>query len=112
MVGFLLQWPTLPTLVMFPFLVIVYRRLASSEERSVRREFADVWDDYAAATPRFIPRPPATQTPAPPPRHRSGGPIDRPGGGAPPGEIGRSSWRDRCQYVQHTVVAVYFKKKI
>src|SRR3546814_1463049 len=70
---------------MFPFLVIVYRRLASSEERSVRREFADVWDDYAAATPRFIPRPPATQPPAPPTRHRSGGQIDRPGVGAHPG---------------------------
>src|SRR3546814_12920112 len=85
MVGFLLQWPTLPTLVMFPFLVIVYRRLASSEERSVRREFADVWDDYAAAPPRFIPRPPATQPPAPPTRHRSAGQIDRPGVGAHPG---------------------------
>src|SRR3546814_12421160 len=85
MVGFLLQWPTLPTLVMFPFLVIVYRRLASSEERSVRREFADVWDDYAAATPRFIPRPPATQPPAPPPRPRRGRPIDRPGARAHPG---------------------------
>ncbi len=26
LVGFLLQWPTIPTLVMFPVLVFVYRR--------------------------------------------------------------------------------------
>jgi protein-S-isoprenylcysteine O-methyltransferase Ste14 len=56
MVGFLLQWPTLPTLVMFPILVVVYRRLAIREEREVRAHFADAWDTYATATPRFIPR--------------------------------------------------------
>ena len=56
MVGFLLQWPTLPTLVMFPILVVVYRRLAVSEERSVRAEFRAAWDAYAAVTPRFLPR--------------------------------------------------------
>ncbi len=56
MAGFLLQWPTLATLVMFPVLVAVYRRLALSEERSVRAEFPETWDDYAAVTPRFIPR--------------------------------------------------------
>jgi protein-S-isoprenylcysteine O-methyltransferase Ste14 len=56
MIGFLLQWPTLPTLVMFPILVVVYRRLAIREEREVRAHFADAWDTYATATPRFIPR--------------------------------------------------------
>ena len=56
MVGFLLQWPTLPTLVMFPVLVVVYRRLAASEERAVREAFGDAWDEYAARTPRFVPR--------------------------------------------------------
>ena len=56
MVGFLLQWPTLPTLVMFPVLVYVYRRLAIAEERETRRRFGDAWDDYAATTPRFLPR--------------------------------------------------------
>lgn len=64
MAGFLLQWPTVPTLVMFPILVVVYRRLATAEERSVRHEFPDTWDAYAAATPRFIPRRP-TLPPAP-----------------------------------------------
>lgn len=56
MVGFLLQWPTIPTLVMFPVLVLVYRRLAISEERETREHFGDEWDAYAARTPRFVPR--------------------------------------------------------
>jgi protein-S-isoprenylcysteine O-methyltransferase Ste14 len=55
MVGFLLQWPTLVTLAMFPVLVYVYRRLAMAEEAEVRREFGTAWDAYAAMTPRFIP---------------------------------------------------------
>ena len=33
MLGFLLQWPTLLTLVMFPILLIMYLRLAKTEER-------------------------------------------------------------------------------
>jgi protein-S-isoprenylcysteine O-methyltransferase Ste14 len=56
MVGFLLQWPTLPTLVMFPVLVAVYRRLAVNEERAVRANFGAEWNRYAAVTPRFVPR--------------------------------------------------------
>ena len=56
MFGFLLQWPTLVTLVMFPILVIVYVRLAHREEREVRQELGAVWAEYAARTPRFIPR--------------------------------------------------------
>lgn len=57
MVGFLLQWPTVPTLVMFPVLVAVYRHLAIGEEREVQQRFGAAWDDYAASTPRFIPHP-------------------------------------------------------
>ncbi len=56
MVGFLLQWPTLPTLVMFPILVLVYRRLAVHEEREVAERFGTNWNIYAVETPRFIPR--------------------------------------------------------
>ena len=55
MIGFLLQWPTIPTLVMFPVLVFVYRRLAVAEEREVRVRFGDAWDSYATRTPRFVP---------------------------------------------------------
>jgi len=56
MFGFLLQWPTLVTLVMFPILVTMYVSLARREERDVRAEFGDTWDRYAAHTPAFIPR--------------------------------------------------------
>ena len=56
MAGFLLQWPTLLTLAMFPVLALAYTRLARSEERDVRAEFGVDYDAYAAVTPRFIPR--------------------------------------------------------
>jgi len=56
MIGFLLQWPTLVTLVMFPILVVMYVRLAHREEREVEREFGEAWTAYAAQTPRWIPR--------------------------------------------------------
>ena len=56
MVGFLLQWPTLITLVMFPILVFVYVRLAHREEREVMAEFGDTYSRYASLTPGFIPR--------------------------------------------------------
>jgi protein-S-isoprenylcysteine O-methyltransferase Ste14 len=55
MVGFLLQWPTLLTLVMFPILVTMYVRLARREERDARATFGAEWDRYAANTPAFIP---------------------------------------------------------
>jgi protein-S-isoprenylcysteine O-methyltransferase Ste14 len=54
--GFLLQWPTLPTLIMFPALLYVYRHLAVREEREVRAAFGPAWDAYAERTPRFLPR--------------------------------------------------------
>jgi protein-S-isoprenylcysteine O-methyltransferase Ste14 len=56
MLGFLLQWPTLLTLVMFPILVWMYARLARREEREVRVALGDVYARYAAATPAFVPR--------------------------------------------------------
>jgi protein-S-isoprenylcysteine O-methyltransferase Ste14 len=56
MAGFLLQWPTLLTLIMFPILVTMYVRLARSEEREVLEEFGEEYADYAARTPAFLPR--------------------------------------------------------
>ena len=53
--GFLLQWPTLLTLVMFPVLVTMYVRLARREERDAAAEFGDVFRRYAEQTPAFIP---------------------------------------------------------
>jgi protein-S-isoprenylcysteine O-methyltransferase Ste14 len=56
MSGFLLQWPTLITLIMFPILLTVYARLARREEAEVRAEFGQAWNDYASRTPAFVPR--------------------------------------------------------
>lgn len=56
MFGFLLQWPTILTLVMFPFLVAMYVRLAHREEADARREFGAAFDAYAAVTPAWFPR--------------------------------------------------------
>lgn len=56
MFGFLLQWPTLLTLVMFPVLVVMYVRLAITEERDSDAAFGDAWRAYATVTPRFVPR--------------------------------------------------------
>jgi len=56
MTGFLLQWPTVITLIMFPILVTAYLRLARREEAGVRAVFGQAWDDYAARTPAFVPR--------------------------------------------------------
>jgi protein-S-isoprenylcysteine O-methyltransferase Ste14 len=56
MLGFLVQWPTLLTLAMFPVLVTMYVRLAIQEETDARATFADAWTRYAERTPRFLPR--------------------------------------------------------
>ena len=56
MIGFLFQWPTLLTLAMFPVLLIMYWRLALKEEREVEAQLGDVYRNYAAQVPRFIPR--------------------------------------------------------
>jgi methanethiol S-methyltransferase len=56
MFGFLLQWPTILTLVMFPVLVFMYVRLARLEEREAFSAFGRAYADYAAQVPAFFPR--------------------------------------------------------
>jgi len=56
MFGFLLQWPTIITLMMFPILVYMYRRLARQEDADAGKEFGQAWTEYASRTPAFIPR--------------------------------------------------------
>ena len=48
MFGFLLQWPTILTLAMFPVLTVMYVKLARSEERDARSEFGDTYANNAA----------------------------------------------------------------
>jgi protein-S-isoprenylcysteine O-methyltransferase Ste14 len=49
MFGFLLQWPTILTLLMFPVLIYMYLRLVRYEEKVMREAFGQ-------ATPAFVPR--------------------------------------------------------
>ncbi len=56
MFGFLLQWPTLLTLGMFPVLVFMYVRLARREEREVAAQFGAAYARYRQTTPAFFPR--------------------------------------------------------
>lgn len=55
MLGFLLQWPTILTLLMFPVLVFMYTRLARQEEREALKDFGEEYARYAAVTPAFFP---------------------------------------------------------
>ena len=55
LLGFLLQWPTLLTLLMFPVLLLMYGRLAITEEARMRDEHGAAYGAYAARTPRFLP---------------------------------------------------------
>ncbi len=54
--GFLLQWPTILTLAMFPLLVCMYVRLARFEELEAEARFGESYRRYAERTPAFIPR--------------------------------------------------------
>jgi methanethiol S-methyltransferase len=55
MFGFLLQWPTLITLVMFPVLVVVYARLARAEEGDSLAHFGTAYEAYRREVPAFLP---------------------------------------------------------
>ena len=56
MFGFLLQWPTIPTLVMFPILVVIYVRLAKREEQIAISGFGDEYRQYMEEIPTWVPR--------------------------------------------------------
>lgn len=56
MTGFLIEWPTLLTLIMFPILVTMYVRLAQREEKEAITVFDQAYTRYASKTPAFFPR--------------------------------------------------------
>jgi protein-S-isoprenylcysteine O-methyltransferase Ste14 len=56
MTGFLLQWPTLITLAMYPVLLYAYARLARNEERDSIARFGEAYTRYMHDVPAFIPR--------------------------------------------------------
>lgn len=56
MTGFLLQWPTLVTLAMYPVLLFMYARLAKREEADMLAQFGEEYRSYLAQVPAFIPK--------------------------------------------------------
>jgi len=56
MTGFLLQWPTLVTLAMYPVLVYMYARLAKREEAEMLARFGEAYRRYRETVPAFVPR--------------------------------------------------------
>lgn len=65
MFGFLLQWPTLITLALFPVLLYLYARLARREELDSLAGFGEAYRQYMMRTPAFVPRRGRTLPPAP-----------------------------------------------
>mgnify|MGYP001612842609 FL=1 len=54
-IGFVIQWPTIPTLIMFPFLILLYYKLARREEKELEKNFKN-YKDYRLKVPMFIPK--------------------------------------------------------
>ncbi|HEX3075614.1 MAG TPA: isoprenylcysteine carboxylmethyltransferase family protein [Lachnospiraceae bacterium] len=53
--GMIIEWATLPLLIMFPIMVVMYVRLAIREERDMITEFGEEYREYMKGTKRFIP---------------------------------------------------------
>ena len=54
--GFIIQWPTLTTLILWPFVIWMYYRLARKEEQQALEKFPEQYSNYMQKTPMFFPR--------------------------------------------------------
>ncbi len=52
----LCEWATIPTLIMWPILAVMYYRLALREERDMEKEFGPAYTAYRRQTGMFLPR--------------------------------------------------------
>ena len=53
--GWLVHWPSIVTLVLWPILIVMYAWLAKQEEKQALEEYGEDYITYAAQTKRFIP---------------------------------------------------------
>ncbi|MGD6809665.1 MAG: isoprenylcysteine carboxylmethyltransferase family protein [Candidatus Bathyarchaeia archaeon] len=53
--GMNIQYTTIPTLLMWPLLIILYYRLARQEEQEVAEKFGEEYQEYKKRTPMFFP---------------------------------------------------------
>lgn len=54
--GFLVQWPTIITILMAPALLYMYTRLSKREERFMIETFGEQYWEYAQKVPAYFPR--------------------------------------------------------
>lgn len=52
--GFLIQWPTIITLVMWPVLIVMYYSLAKREKKEAMEAFGERYAGYRQWTPMFL----------------------------------------------------------
>lgn len=55
-IGFLIQWPTIITLFMWPVLILLYYRLSIQEEETLLKKFGIDFERYKAYVPAYFPR--------------------------------------------------------
>lgn len=53
--GMLIEWATLPLLILFPVMITLYARLAKREERDMLTEFGEAYEAYRGRTKMFLP---------------------------------------------------------
>ncbi|MDW7777273.1 MAG: methyltransferase [Methanosarcinales archaeon] len=52
--GFIIQWPTILTVIMWPVLVIMYIRLAKNEEKEMEEKFGEEFQKYKNETAMLL----------------------------------------------------------
>jgi protein-S-isoprenylcysteine O-methyltransferase Ste14 len=53
--GMMVEWATLPMLILYPIMIVMYVRLAKREEQDMIGEFGDEYKAYMKTTKMFIP---------------------------------------------------------
>ncbi len=53
--GLLVHWATIPLLIMWPILMVMYYRLAKKEEKDMEKEFGKQYVEYKKQTSMFFP---------------------------------------------------------
>ena len=55
-IGFIIQWPSLTTIIMWPILMLAYYKLAMREDLEVEEQFGEEFAAYKNRVPAFIPK--------------------------------------------------------
>jgi protein-S-isoprenylcysteine O-methyltransferase Ste14 len=56
LIGQLIHWPTILTLLIFPVIVVAYYHLARREEKVLTQRFGSEYEQYRKRVPMFFPR--------------------------------------------------------